>query len=53
MPGSPPEIDSGSGLSFVHPMSLGAPAQHAAGEVGDLGEACPLQKDRSLRRAGA
>ena len=34
-------------------MAFGAPAQHAAGQIGDILEAVLLQDDRGLRRAAA
>jgi hypothetical protein len=34
-------------------MAFGAAAQHPAGEIGDIGEACLAQDHGSLRRAAA
>src|SRR5689334_17887407 len=34
-------------------MAFGAPSQHAAGEVGDVGEAGVAENDGCLRRAAA
>src|SRR5256886_2618155 len=44
---------SDSGLAAFDRIALGAPAQHAAREVGDAGKARVLQHDRGLRRARA
>src|SRR6185437_12508668 len=52
LPASPSQCGALSAAAFAR-VAFGAPTQHAAGEVGDIGEAFLLQDDGRLRRAAA